>query len=139
MSKINVIYWSGTGNTEMMAKAIAEGAKEAGNEVNVIQVGEATFDDANNCDVLVLGCSSMGDEVLEEGEMEPYMESIDSKIGGKKVALFGAYGWGDGRWMREWQERVEEDGAILVEDGLTINETPDEEGLAQCREFGKGL
>lgn len=110
MSKINVIYWSGTGNTEMMAKAIAEGAKEAGNEVNVIQVGEATFDDANNCDVLVLGCSSMGDEVLEEGEMEPYMESIDSKIGGKKVALFGAYGWGDGRWMREWQERVEEDG-----------------------------
>ncbi|MCM1990353.1 flavodoxin [Oceanirhabdus seepicola] len=139
MSKINVIYWSGTGNTEMMANAIADGTKEAGNEVNVIHVGEATIDDANNCDVLVLGCSSMGDEVLEEGEMEPYMESIDGKIGGKKIALFGSYGWGDGRWMREWQERVEDNGAILLEDGLILNETPDDEGLAQCREFGKRL
>jgi len=135
--KANIIYWSGTGNTEKMAQLICEGVKSAGFNVVLKEVSEATSEDAKDCDVLFLGCSSMGDEVLEETEFEPYMISIDSIISDKKVALFGSYGWGDGEWMRNWQERVKKDGANLFDEGLIINETPSGDDEDKCREFGK--
>lgn len=137
MRKINVIYWSGTGNTEMMAEAIFEGLKKAGVETNLIKAENATVDQVKECEAVILGCSSMGNEVLEESIMEPFMESIDGEISGKRIALFGSYGWGDGQWMREWEERIEENRAILFEEGLMINETPDEAGLKLCKEFGE--
>ena len=133
--QINVIYWSGTGNTEAMANFIKEGAESVGAAVNLKNVSNASTDDVN-CDVLVLGCPSMGDEVLEESEFEPFMVSIEGSISGKKVALFGSYGWGDGQWMREWDERVKAAGAILSAESLIVNEAPDGQ---ECKDFGAAI
>lgn len=140
MSKMTVIYWSQTGNTEAMADAIVEGAKAAGAEVKLLEVAQATADDAASCDLLALGCPSMGAEVLEEMDFEPFFEGIEGSLRGKKVALFGSYGWGDGQWMRDWWDRTEKAGAALYGgEGLIINETPDDVGLEQCRSFGGGF
>ena len=140
MSKIAVIYWSMSGNTEAMANAIAEGAQGAGAEVDVKQVSDITVDQALEYDKLALGCPAMGAEVLEESEFEPFFTELESRLGGKKVALFGSYGWGDGQWMRDWCERVKEDGAQLFsEEGLICNETPDDDTQAACRKLGADL
>lgn len=140
MSKMSIIYWSQTGNTEAMAKAIAQGAEAAGAEVKLMTVSEASEADVTGCDLLALGCPAMGAEVLEEDEFEPFFTSIEGKLSGKKVALFGSYGWGDGQWMRDWKARADGANAVVYQDeGLILNEAPDEEGLAQCRAFGAGF
>lgn len=132
--KIAVIYWSGTGNTEAMASAVAGGA---GAELYSVSQFSG---DVSEYDRLAFGCPAMGAENLEEGEFEPFFEGIESKLSGKKVALFGSYGWGDGEWMREWAERVRNDGAALVNDeGLIANETPDDAALADCKDLGAKL
>lgn len=132
MGKTAVIYWSGTGNTETMAKAIAEAAG-----AECFAVSEITADTAAGYDVLILGCPAMGSEVLEETEFEPFFNELEAKLSGKKVALFGSYGWGDGEWMRSWEERVTASGAVLVGgEGLIINEAPDADGLDLCRALG---
>ena len=122
--KIAVIYWSGTGNTEAMASAVAEGA---GAELYSVSQFSG---DVTEYDRLAFGCPAMGAENLEEGEFEPFFEGIESKLSGKKVALFGSYGWGDGEWMREWAERVRNDGAVLVNDDAA---------LADCKALGAKL
>ena len=101
MAKISLVYWSGTGNTQAMADYVVEGVKSAGAEVDVFEVTEANADDVLKSDVILLGCPSMGSEVLEEESMEPFMEEIEGGLSGKKVGLFGSYGWGDGQWMRD--------------------------------------
>ena len=132
--KTAVIYWSGTGNTEAMAKAVAEGA---GAELFSVS---AFSGDVADYDAVAFGCPAMGAENLEEGEFEPFFEGIESKLSGKKVARFGSYGWGDGEWMREWAERVKNDGAVLVNDeGLIVNEAPDDAALADCKALGAKL
>ena len=140
MSKVAIIFWSGTGNTEMMANAIADGAKEAGAEVSLLPVSATGADQAAGFDRLALGCPAMGAEVLEEMEFEPFFAELESKLSGKRVALFGSFGWGDGQWMRDWCERVKEDGAQLFSDeGLICNETPDDDAQAACRKLGADL
>lgn len=136
MSKVAVIYWSGTGNTQQMADAVAEGAKGAGAEVSVFSVSEISATDAAAYDHLALGCPAMGGEVLEESEFEPFFSELEGSLSGKKVVLFGSYDWGDGQWMRDWQQRTVQAGAQMPADGLIVNLTPDEDGLAQCRELG---
>ena len=136
MSKVAVIYWSGTGNTQQMADAVAEGAKGAGAEVSVFSVSEISADAAAAYDHLALGCPAMGGEVLEESEFEPFFSELEDSLSGKKVVLFGSYDWGDGQWMRDWQQRTVQAGAQMPADGLIVNLTPDEDGLAQCRELG---
>jgi len=133
--QINIIFWSGTGNTEAMAKFIKEGAESKGVIVTLKNVSEATIDDVN-CDILCLGCPSMGAEVLEEDEFEPYIASIEPLISGKKVALFGSYGWGDGEWMRDFDTRMTAAGATLTCESLIVNESP--EG-PECVTFGAEL
>ena len=139
MSKLAVIYWTGTGNTGAMAQAVADGAKSAGVEAELLTVSEISADAAAAYDKLALGCPAMGAEVLEEGEFEPFFTALEGKLPGKKVALFGSYGWGDGQWMREWQERTEKAGAVLCGEGLIVNEAPDEAGLESCRALGMRL
>lgn len=134
--KVKIVYWSGTGNTEMMANAIEEGAKSAGAETEIVPVSDAD-ENVDNCDVLMLGCPAMGAESLEDSEFEPYYLSIKDKLNGKKLALFGSYDWGDGEWLRTWQSDAESAGAVMIADGLAVNNTPDEDGLASCRELGK--
>ncbi|MEL7609057.1 MAG: flavodoxin [Bacillota bacterium] len=129
---INVIYWSGTGNTEAMAKHIQAGAQSAGASVALKHVSEASMADLE-CDVLALGCPAMGVEVLEEAEFEPFIASIEGSVSGKKLALFGSYGWGDGEWMRSFDERMKNAGATLVCESLIVNEAP---AGAQCETFG---
>ncbi len=130
--KIAVIYWSGTGNTEMMAKAVAEGA---GAELFTVSEFKGSISDY---DKIAFGCPSMGAEVLEEDEFEPFFAGIEGELSGKSVALFGSYGWGDGEWMRNWAERVKGDGAVLFNnEGFTVNETPSDDDLANCKAFGE--
>lgn len=137
--KAAVIYWSGTGNTETMAGKVSEGLRAAGAETKVFAVSDISADEAADYDVLALGCPSMGVEELEESEFSPFYESLEPKLSGKPVALFGSYGWGDGEWMRTWQENVQNAGAKLVAEGVTANEAPDDEAQAACVELGKKL
>lgn len=138
MSKMAVIYWSQTGNTQMMAQAIMEGAVQAGVEAELFTVSEITPEQAATYDLLALGCPAMGAEVLEEEEFEPFFTVLEGSLSGKKVMLFGSYGWGDGEWMRNWQDRVTDAGAVLFQgEGLILNETPDEVGLETCKNWGK--
>lgn len=139
MKKVAVIYWSGTGNTEEMAKAVAEGAKNGQTEVTLLSVSEATADTVKNADAIALGCPSMGAEVLEESEMEPFVASIESLVSGKPLALFGSYGWGNGEWMQDWAARMTDNGASLVGEGLIIMNTPDDSGLEECKALGSKL
>ena len=140
MKNISIIYWSGTGNTEKMALAIAEGANVEGNKVKIIEVGKASKDDVLKADAVALGCPSMGAEVLEEDEMEPFVQVLETQnLKDKPVVLFGSYDWGDGQWMREWEDRMKNLGVNLVDEGLIIQNTPDENGLEQCRQLGKKL
>ena len=140
MSKVAVIFWSGTGNTEMMANAIADGAKEAGAEVSLLPVSAASADQAAGFDRLALGCPAMGAEVLGEMEFEPFFTELESKLSGKRVALFGSFGWGDGQWMRDWYSRTDEAGAVMVGDeGLMAHELPTSEVLDRCKALGKEL
>ncbi len=137
---VSVVYWSGTGNTQAMAEAVAEGIRSAGAEAVLLEVGNADAESLASENVFALGCPSMGAEQLEETEMEPFVEALVPLASGKKILLFGSYGWGDGEWMREWTERMKSAGAVLVrEEGVIANETPDDEALAECRSAGKEL
>ena len=130
MSKAVVVYWSGTGNTETMAKAVEKGLKDGGGEGTLLETAQAKADIIDQYDLFAFGCPAMGDEVLEEDVFEPFFTSIEGKLAGKKVALFGTYGWGDGKWMRDWQKRTQDAGATVFEEGFIQQEAPDEEASA---------
>jgi flavodoxin short chain len=132
--KTAVIFWSGTGNTEQMAAAVAEGAK-----AELFNVSDFSGD-ISEYDRLAFGCPAMGSEVLEESEFDPFFESVESKLKGKTIALFGSYGWGDGEWMRNWVERATAAGATVVGgEGLIVNDAPDDDALEKCKELGETL
>ncbi|MDO5134259.1 MAG: flavodoxin [Eubacteriales bacterium] len=139
MSKVAVVWWSGTGNTEKMANAVAEGAREKGAEV--MMTGPAGFGgaDVSSYDAIAFGCPAMGAEQLEEEEYQPMWDEVKGSLSGKKVALFGSYGWGDGEWMRLWADEARSAGADLVSDGLMLNGEPDEDGEADCKALGGAL
>lgn len=132
---MKIVYYSASGNTEKMANLIAEGIVNGGKSVEIINVSDANANIFDNEEIVILGCPAMGDEVLEENEFEPFVEEISSKISGKKVALFGSYVWGDGQWMRDWQERMESLGCTLIDDGLIIQYEP-EDNSSECIELG---
>ena len=140
MSEIKVIYWSQSGNTMSMANAVAEGIKEAGKEAAVLEVSAVTAADLNDETVFALGCPAMGAEELEETEMEPFVAELEGSVSGKKIGLFGSYGWGDGQWMRDWEDRMKAAGAeVACGEGIITQETPDDDALAKCKELGKTL
>lgn len=139
MGKIAVVYWSGTGNTQAMAEAVLEGAKAGGAEADLLTVSEFDASKIDSYDAVAFGCPAMGAEVLEEGEFQPMFDSVEGMLGGKKIGLFGSYGWGDGEWMRNWEETCRAAGVVLVNDSVTCNEAPDEEALDACRLLGKAL
>ena len=140
MSKIAVIYWSGTGNTEAMADLVANAAAAAGASVDKFTASEFNVSSAGDYTGFALGCPAMGAEQLEEDEVEPMFAGLEDSLGGKKIALFGSYGWGDGQWMREWCSRCEAAGANLYDEaGLIANDSPNEEAREACRELGRKL
>ena len=135
---MRIIYWSGTGNTERMAELIKEGIVQAGKSVELINVSDVNVYEVLKDEILILGCPAMGDEVLEESEFEPFIEEISSKISGKKVALFGSYGWGNGQWMRDFEERMINYGCIFIDSPLIIQNDPDG-SEEECINFGKKI
>lgn len=137
--KIAIVYYSSTGNTEQMADAVAEGVKSAGGEADVISVSDANAAIVNDYDAFAFGCPAMGAEVLEEGEFDPFFTEIEASLSGKKAGLFGSYGWGDGEWMRNWEDRCREDGIELVSDSVICMEAPDDAALEECRALGRAL
>ena len=139
MDKVIVAYWSQTGNTAAMAAAVGEGITEAGKEAVVTDISSVSMDDLKEASAFALGCPAMGAEVLEEGEMEPFVTEVEAFAAGKKIGLFGSYGWGDGQWMRDWAERTTKAGANLYDDGLMVNGFPDGDAKVQCTAFGEGF
>lgn len=140
MEKIYVIYWSMSGNTQAMAEAIAKGINDSGKEAVVQYVSEASVSELQDAKVFALGCPAMGAEVLEEGEMEPFVSEVEGIAVGKKIALFGSYGWGDGQWMRDWEERMSGCGAAIINGaGLICHETPDDAMISECENLGKQI
>ena len=140
MEKIYVIYWSMSGNTQAMAEAIAKGINDSGKEAVVQYVSEASVSELQDAKVFALGCPAMGAEVLEEGEMEPFVSEVEGIAAGKKITLFGSYGWGDGQWMRDWEERMSGCGAAIINGaGLICHETPDDAMISECENLGKQI
>lgn len=141
MSKVAVVYWSGTGNTAAMAEAVAQGARGAGASVNVFNLDESAFGGANvaEYDAIAFGCPAMGAEELEDGTFLPAFESCEGELSGKKIGLFGSYGWGGGDWMASWEETCKKDGAELAADSVICNEAPDDEAVASCKALGAAL
>jgi flavodoxin short chain len=139
MGKVAVVFWSGTGNTEAMAKAVEEGIKGAGAEAVVVAPSAFDASKVAEFDAIAFGCPAMGDEVLEEGEFDPMFTGIESSLSGKKIALFGSYGWGDGQWMRDWEDRCKSDNATLVTDSVIANNAPSSDDLENCSALGRAI
>lgn len=139
MSKVAVVYWSGTGNTEAMARAVAEGAKENGAEADVLRASEFGADKLGDYSAVAFGCPAMGSEELEEYDFAPMFEACESQLSGKRIALFGSYGWGSGEWMNAWEERCDNAGANRVCDSVICKEAPDENAAAACKALGAAL
>jgi flavodoxin short chain len=140
MDKVIVAYWSQTGNTEEMANAIGKGIEQAGKTAEVADISRVSLEDLKASPSFALGCPSMGDEVLEEGEMEPFVAEVEKFCSGKSIALFGSYGWGDGQWMRDWVDRMKEAGATIVSgEGLITEGSPDAAIVDECIKLGSAL
>ena len=140
MSNIQVVFWSQSGNTEAMADAVADGIRKAGKEADVVFVGDASIDELKSAKVFALGCPAMGAEVLEEGEMEPFVSDLEMSVSGKPIGLSGSYGWGDGQWMRDWVDRMTSAGATVVDgEGVICMGAPDADATAQCEALGARL
>ena len=139
MQKTAVIYWSGTGNTEAMAKAVAEGAKAAGAEVGLFSADEFDAAKMDEFDAFAFGCPAMGAEELEEEVFGPVYSACEARLNGRPVGLFGSYGWGDGEWMRTWQDNCKSAGVNLAADSVICQEAPDDEAEAACRALGAAL
>ena len=139
MSKTAVVFWSGTGNTEEMANAVLEGMKENGADASIYSADAFQAGDVEGYDAIAFGCPAMGAEVLEENEFQPLFDECKSALEGKKVALFGSYGWGDGEWMRNWEDDCREAGIELACDSVVCNDAPDEDAITACKELGAAL
>ena len=137
--KVAVVYWSSTGNTEAMAQAVVEGAKHAGAEAELFTAAEFDGGKMDEFDAVAFGCPAMGAEELEDGEFAPMFETCESKLSGKKTALFGSYGWGDGEWMRTWEDTCRSDGAVLACESVICCEAPEDDAFAQCKKLGATL
>ncbi|MGE4454795.1 MAG: flavodoxin [Sphaerochaeta sp.] len=139
MKRIAVVYYSGTGNTEALAQAVAKGAKEAGAETKIIKAGLFSGDMLDSYDAFAFGCPAMGSESLEDEIFEPMFNALLPYLSGKRVGLFGSYGWGNGEWMDDWAEVTRDSGAVLAADPVIALDTPEEEEIAAATSLGRAL
>lgn len=139
MSKVAVVYWSGTGNTKAMADCVVAGLEEAGAVAELFSADAFNADRLEDYDAIAFGCPAMGAEELEDSEFLPMFESCSAKLKDKKIALFGSYGWGDGEWMRAWEETCQNLGAVLACDSVICNDAPDIDAENACKTLGKAL
>ena len=139
MSKIAIVYWSGTGNTQSMAEAVKKGAEASGAAVDMFTPSEFNSSMVAGYDAIAFGCPAMGAEVLEESEFDPMFTAVEGSLSGKKVVLFGSYGWGDGQWMRDWEDRCKADNATLVTESVIANNAPSSDDLENCSALGRAI
>ncbi|MDY0288465.1 MAG: flavodoxin [Sphaerochaeta sp.] len=139
MKKIAIVLYSGTGNTELMAEAVLTGATSALADARIIHAQAFTSETFDSYDAFAFGCPAMGVEELEQDEFEPMFASLEDKLKDRGVALFGSYGWGDGEWMINWQNRVLSHGANLVDAPVIANDEPDAKALEACKALGRAL
>lgn len=140
MSEIIVAFWSGTGNTAAMAELIAKGIEKGGKTARIVPVENMSPSELSDCPVFAMGCPSMGDEVLEEGTMEDFVIEVEGFASGKKIGLFGSYGWGDGEWMRNWVDRMKSAGATVIGgEGVICNGAPEGGDSDNCISLGEAL
>ena len=139
MSKIVIVYWTGSGNTEAMAHAVEEGAQNAGAEVSLNFVSDISADEAASFDHIALGCPAMGNEQLEEYEFEPFFEELLPQLQGKKVVIFGSYSWNEGDWIQLWKNRLNEAGVELVAEPVKAYSYPEDDVLEACKALGESL
>ena len=139
MSKVAVVYWSQTGNTKLMAETILDGAVGKGADASIFEANDFSAAKAAEFDAIAFGCPAMGAEELEDSEFEPMFSAVEGSLAGKKIALFGSYGWGDGQWMRDWEDRCRNNGINLAEKSVIANEVPDDAVLIACRDLGAAL
>lgn len=136
---IQLIYWSGTGNTANMAKYIEEGIGQGNKEVEVREVANASKENLEEAELIILGCPAMGSEEIDDTEMLPFIEEAQEVFKGKKIALFGSYGWGGGEWMEIWKEQMESFGANVIAEPLIINEFTNSQDEEICIQYGRSL
>ena len=136
---MKIFYWSGTGNTEAMAELIAKGIEEGGETPELINISSSNGNSIEEEKIIILGCPAMGDEILEEDEFKPFMDSIENDLKGKKVCLFGSYGWGDGQWMRDWEEYMTSIGVQVSLEPVIVNYSPEGDAEEQCIEYGRNI
>jgi len=139
MATIKIIYWSGTYNTKTMAELIRDGIEKAGKKADLLKVSETSKEEALLADILVLGSPAMGTEVIQQSEMEPFIGEIEADISGKIVVLFGSYGWGDGEWMRNWEERIKSQGAKMPLESLIVEYAPKADDEEACIDLGRRI
>ena len=139
MKKIAVVYWSGTGNTEAMANAVADGIREGGGTAELFSAAQFDAGRMDSYDSVAFGCPSMGSEELEDSEFAPMFEECKAKLSDKRIALFGSYGWGDGEWMRNWAADCTAAGAVLAAEPVICNDAPDDGAVSACNALGKAL
>ena len=132
--KVAIIYASTTGNTEAMANAINEAVIGTGAEVVYGTADSADASQVTSSDLILLGSPAMGDEVLEDS-MESFYTAIESELKGKKVGIFGSYDWGDGQWLRDWNDRLNSAGAVVAQEPLMVHLTPGNEDIEQCKSW----
>ncbi len=136
MSKVAIVFWSGTGNTEAMANLVLQGIQAQGSTADIIQASDFSVDKIGLYDAFAFGCPSMGDEELEDTEFLPMYDEVEPYLSGRKVLLFGSYDWNDGEWMELWEQRAEEAGLDIVE-SVIAKDYPDEEASSECLRAGR--
>ena len=134
MNRVAVVYWSGTGHTQAMAEAVASACSG-----KLMTAAEFTHDQVAEYDAIAFGCPAMGAEVLEEMGFQPMWDEAKGFLGGKNVALFGSYGWGDGEWMRSWEADCEEAMVNLVCESVICMAAPDDTAIEACKALGKAV
>lgn len=139
MSKVAVVYWSGTGNTEEMAKAVVAGAKAAGAEVELIFVTDFNVSMVDNYSAIAFGCPATGEEELDQSDFHPMFASLKNSLADKPIALFGSYSWGEGDWMRSWEQEARSYNARLVAGSAIAADQPNDEALQACRDLGMAV
>ena len=134
MSKVAVVYYTGSGNTEAMADVIVKAL-----DADKIEAENFSAAKVADYDAIAFGCPAMGDEVLEETIFQPMWDDVKGNLAGKKVALFGSYGWGDGQWMRDWDADADAAGVVRACESVICNEAPDDDAVAALEALAKAL
>lgn len=139
MKEVAIVYYSGTGNTAEMAQMLVSFFSDKAQVTVFDDASIFTPDIAQKYNYIAFGCPAMGNEVLEEDVFEPMFSSLLPILENKNIILFGSYGWGNGEWMRNWEDEVREVNAILKNDGVICQEAPTEETKILLEEAGKAL